>query len=97
MIQRVAQSPFTLSSVTLNNVIIIAKTSVIRKYILPNLPFQKTAHYRHLPCKCEYCTSSTRDYPYVLTPPPTPTPLSTHTKKTCMTGLRLSQTHRLSM
>lgn len=68
MIQRVTQSPFTLSSVTLNNLINITKTSVmIRKYILPNLPFQKPAHYRHLPCKCEYCTSSTRDC--VLTAP----------------------------
>lgn len=31
MIQGVTQSPFTLSSVTLNNLIIIAKTSVIVK------------------------------------------------------------------
>lgn len=33
--------------------------------------FQVPAHYRHLPCKCEYCTSSTRDSP-VCTHPPSP-------------------------
>lgn len=41
---------------------------IIRKTYFKWLPFQLPAHYRHLPCKCEYCTSATRDSPYVFTP-----------------------------
>lgn len=64
---------------------------MIIKHVLTDCPFR----FLHITatCRANAILHLPHTSPYVLTP----LPLSTRTKKTCMTGLRLSQTHRLSM